>query len=150
MFSRAIALVQVVVATCVTSCIDPRSGYKELHFELPTDFQGAFVVVLDPSGQDLNSKNKVVSIDIPSSGMVKLRSFEIFREPRRRFCMYRDGRSIITTADARSSEVALRGGGEIRRLNKPTIVVFFLGTEDAFDKFDLERWYSEHQEELSH
>lgn len=91
---------------------------------------------------ELSTWDKKVDIVVPPSGVLDVRSFGPFEEPRHWSATRASGASIPVYEPA-DSEIALRGGGLRWGMGRPDMTLLFVGTAEEFSRFDLTAWWNE-------
>jgi hypothetical protein len=131
----------VVVAVCVVAtlyglkffaCIEPG-----ILFVMPAKFEGAFVVVEDPHGAQLECIKGTFTVDVPPSRVLRVKSFEPFERMHREFLSIpnADGKRAVSMVNLLpgAGEGTLRslgtGGGEDHDKVLQGRMKYFLGTE---------------------
>lgn len=101
------------------------------HYILPDGFRGKFELVLDAEqGQEIVPRDGRLTVEIPPSGTLKVKSFEPFgMSDLNSTAEYKNG-DMIPTLSARDDEVKLRGGATF----SDNVKTFVIGTAAEWQK----------------
>ena len=129
----------VAVTTCMGCGMGSPSKPKTLHFVLPNDFEGPFIVLMDPGGVAVDAGQDHLEFVIRPDGVHFVSSEEPLNERRQWSASYQNGRSL-GVYELSDTEIGLRGGGYSSRLGRPSRFQFFVGTLQAYEKFNFSEW----------
>lgn len=136
MRSAAFAMLLAAGAmSCSTHPID-----RTLEFVIPNDFSGPFVVIEDREGEDVRWAAGHARVQLPSCGVLRVRSDEVFRVMKVYEVRRESGERVPTEDFATANEIALRFGGWNSRSSIDRGVgrfEYFVGTEPQFEAFDF-------------
>src|SRR6476620_3371163 len=84
---------------------------NEIEFVLPAGFRGPFVVMVDPNGVSGDFVNGKLTLRVPKSRIVRLRSMSAFMQMTRRSARFEDGQPLAVEQEHEPNRVLLRFGG---------------------------------------
>ena len=114
----------------------------EIHFVLPTDFHGGFIIVEDNVGIDLGGLfGRLHTITVPESRIARVRSFALFNRWHTESIQFgEDGTSVEVNLSSTDDAIELRSRGfsarEAHGIRYRERMSYFYGTSDEADKFD--------------
>lgn len=130
-------LFSAYVCTLAAGCHRFR-GNTEIHFLLPDGYQGAVRLVVDEQGQVLTASNDTVTLTVPESGILHVKSLGPLRKWHKEFAVYIDGTHLpegdwnTTSADT----IAFWSLGEHGHSPRRKVeALFYVGTKMEADEF---------------
>ncbi len=113
-------------------------GPREVRVVLPPQFTGAFVVVVDPNGTDLQEAPWGYTLTVPASRVAKVRSAEALQQPHQQSWSFGGPLTEVVqfTAWPTDGDVSLRERG-MQWCGGPNRFIYFYGTKADADAFDF-------------
>lgn len=113
-----------------------------IHYILPDGYVGVFRIVLDErEGVEVGLKDGRYTYEIPSSGILKVKSFAPFGPWHEETAAYKNGNPIVLPdSKVRNDVVALRSLGTYQRGDGPRTMAFVIGTKEEEDRLRVEMY----------
>lgn len=114
-------------------------GPREVRFVLPASFHGAFIVVQDERGDDLQEVDGILVVTVHPTRIARVRTLEPFAEMHKESWTTIDNRSIFHDANigATDNENALRSIGLQSCGDAKDRLKYFMGTMHDAEAFDF-------------
>ena len=116
---------------------------NEIEFILPSGFRGPFVIMFDPNGVSGDFVNGKLTLRIPKSRIVRMRSMSAFMEMTHRSARFDDGLPLEVEHEHEPNRVLLRTGGKAIGIDFPQHDGYFVGTEAEHLKGDYAKIFKD-------
>ena len=123
-----VAAVGAVILTVAYFLVTLRR-VNEIEFIVPAGFRGPFVIMIDPNGVSGDFVNGKLTLRVPKSRIVRVRSMSAFMEMTHRSARFEDGLSLAVEQEHEPNRVLLRPGGRATGTKFPQHDGYFVGTE---------------------
>jgi len=132
--------IAVLIATAA-GC--DRTLDRPIHFVVPDEFSGPFVIVSNSSYADVIEKySNRYELAVPSSGIIRTKSIDIFCHWHKTTAAYQSGKPFPTD---KSGAPLLYGGPTSGKDNKTIISWYYVGPYDEFKVFMYDDLYGRKQ-----
>ena len=136
-------MIVVVVGLLILAVALYLQRVKEIEFIVPTGFRGPYVIMLDPNGVSGDFVNGRLTLRVPDSRIVRVRSMSAFMQMTHRSALFEDGQPLAVEQEHEPNRVLLRAGGGATGREFPQHVGYFVGTEAEHLKCDFAKIFED-------